>query len=126
MTSRLILATAFVAASLIPAFAGTVEATIPTIDAALAAGGPVLVEVAAPWCNECQIEKPIIDGLLSKSDFKAMTRINVDYDSQRNVLRHLQVQSESTLVVYRGGKEVDRLIGATDPAIIEALLRKAL
>ena len=109
-----------------PVSASQVDATIPAIDTALAGGGPVLVEVAAPWCVECQVEKPIIEGLLTKPDFQAMSRVVVDFDSQRDVLRHLQVQSESTLIVYKGGKEVDRMIGVTDPAVIEALLREVL
>jgi hypothetical protein len=33
---------------------------------------------------------------------------------------------QSTLIVYNGGKEIDRMTGKTDPAVIEAIMRKAL
>ena len=98
----------------------------PELLAAQAAGKPILVHVTAPWCGECRRQKPIVADLASRPDFKAMTFINVDFDSQKDVLRSLRVQRQSTLVVYKGDAEVARAVGITKPAAIEALLRKGL
>lgn len=64
--------------------------------------------------------------LLKTPDFKDMQEFKVDFDAQKDVLKRLHNQSQSTLVVYKGGKEVDRMTGDTDPAVIEAVMRKGL
>jgi thiol-disulfide isomerase/thioredoxin len=94
-------------------------------DTAIQAGGPVLVHVTAPWCETCQAQKPIVAELLSKPDFKALKKIDIDFDSQKDVLAKFRVTTQSTMIVFKDAKEVDRQVGQTDPAEIEALFRKA-
>ncbi|WP_246660270.1 thioredoxin family protein [Rhizobium sp. FKL33] len=95
-------------------------------DTAIQAGGPVLVHVTAPWCETCQAQKPIVAELLDKPDFKTLRKVDVDFDSQKDVLAKLRVTTQSTMIVFKDGKEIDRQMGQTDPAEIEALFRKAL
>ncbi|CCV05771.1 Thioredoxin-related [Mesorhizobium metallidurans STM 2683] len=99
---------------------------LPGFTEAVAAGGPVLVHVTAPWCGECKLQKPIVAKLLGTPDFKDMKEFKVDFDTQKDVLKQLRVQVQATMIVYKGGKEVDRMTGKTDPAVIEAIMRKAL
>jgi thioredoxin 1 len=108
-----------------PVFAAA-EDSLSGLKEALVAGGPVLVHVTATWCGECKLQKPIVAELLSTPDFKDMKEFKVDFDTQKDVLKQLHVQTQSTLIVYKGGKEVDRMTGKTDPAVIEAVMRKAL
>lgn len=113
------------------AFAGPVLAQdgdeiIPGFEEALKAGHPILIHVTAPWCEVCQIQKPIVASLLATPDFKAMKKFDVDFDTQKEVLARYRVQMQSTMIVFKDGKEVDRQTGQTDPAAIEALLREAL
>jgi len=108
-----------------PVFAAGSE-PIPGFNEAVAAGGPVLVHVTAPWCGECKLQKPVVAKLLGTPDFKEMKEFKVDFDTQKDALKLLHVQMQSTLIVYKGGKEVDRMTGKTNPAVIEALMRKAL
>lgn len=98
---------------------------IPGFDAATKDGAPILVHVTAPWCETCQAQKPIVSELLARPDFAAMKKFEIDFDSQKDVLTDLRVTTQSTMIVFRDGKEIDRQVGQTDPAEIEALLRKA-
>ena len=88
-------------ASTAPALAAT-NASIPGFDEALKTGGPVMIHVTAPWCPECRQQKPIVARLLATPDFTAMKKFDVDFDSQKAILRRYKVQSQSTIIVYKG------------------------
>ena len=94
--------------------------------AALDAGKPVLVHVTAPWCGECQAQKPIVAALAERSEFKALAIFDVDFDTQKEALRRLKVPTQSTLVVFKNGAEAARAVGITRPEAIEAVMSKAL
>lgn len=94
--------------------------------AAKAAGRPILVEVSAPWCPTCKAQKPILAELATKPKFKDFAVFEVDFDSQKEALRMLNVRQQSTLLTFKGAKEVGRSTGDTDPASIEDLLNKAI
>jgi thiol-disulfide isomerase/thioredoxin len=93
---------------------------------ALDAGKPILVHVTAPWCPQCKVQKPIVAAFAERPEFKDLTIFDVDFDTQKDALRQLHVQKQSTLVVYKGKVEVDRAAGITQRDAIEALMRKAL
>ena len=95
-------------------------------EAAQAQGKPILIDVSAPWCPTCRAQAPILSKLLRDPRFKNMVAFNVDYDSQKDVLRKLNVQRQSTLIVYKGKQEAGRSVADTNPASIEAMLSKAL
>jgi thiol-disulfide isomerase/thioredoxin len=95
-------------------------------DAAQAAGQPILVEVSAPWCPTCKAQAPILSRLSNEPRFKELVRFNVDFDSQKDLLKKFNVQMQSTLIVYRGKQETGRSTGDTNAASIEALLAKSI
>ena len=97
-----------------------------TFEAAQAAGKPILVEVSAPWCPTCQKQKPILANLATKPKFKDVTLFEIDFDSQKNLLRKFNVQWQSTLIAFKGRQEVGRSTGDTNAASIERLLDKSL
>jgi thiol-disulfide isomerase/thioredoxin len=88
------------------------------------AGKAILVDVTAPWCPTCAKQKPIIEGLEKESP--QLLVLTVDFDSAKDVLKQFGVQAQSTLIVYKGKTEEGRSIGQTDPAVIHALVGKAL
>ncbi|KQS91042.1 thioredoxin [Rhizobium sp. Leaf391] len=102
------------------------DETIPGFDEAAASGVPVLVHVTAPWCEVCQAQKPIVAKLVGIGDFARMKKFDVDFDTQKEILQRYRVQMQSTMIIFKDGKEIDRQVGETDPAVIEAFLRKAL
>lgn len=110
----------------VPVFADNGDDIIPGMAEALDSGAPVMIHVTAPWCEVCQLQKPIVATLLGSSDFKNMKKFDVDFDTQKEVLAKYRVQTQSTMIVFKDGKELDRQTGQSDPDVIEALLRKAL
>ena len=95
-------------------------------EAAQATGKPILVEVTAPWCPTCKAQAPILSKLRADPRFKNLVVYNIDYDSQKDLLKKFNVQRQSTLVVFKGKQEAGRSTGDTNPASIEALLAKAI
>ncbi|PSH62923.1 thiol reductase thioredoxin [Phyllobacterium brassicacearum] len=95
-------------------------------DAAKAAGKSILIEVTAPWCPTCKAQKPILSELTSDKKFKDLVIYEVDFDSQKDVLRRLNVRMQSTLITFKNGKETGRSTGDTNKASISRLLDKAI
>ncbi|MFH0934259.1 MAG: thioredoxin family protein [Pseudomonadota bacterium] len=115
-------------ALLFPLFANAVGEpfTQNKLDALNQSGKPVLVHVHADWCPTCRAQDKVLGELLPSGDFKGITALRVDFDEQKPVVKSFGVMYQSTLIVFKGGKEVARVTGETDRDKIAALLRKAL
>lgn len=97
-----------------------------TFDAMQKQGKPMLVETYADWCATCKRQEPIISELLNTPALQQITRLRVNFDQQKDVLKALKVSMQSTLIVFKGGKEVGRSTGDTSKDSIAALLQKTL
>jgi thioredoxin 1 len=86
------------------------------------AGKTVLIDVTAPWCPTCRQQKPTIQAV--EKEMPSLVVYEVDFDAAKDVLRRFRVQSQSTLIVFKGETEVGRSTGDTDPARIRALVAK--
>lgn len=95
-------------------------------EAAQAAGKPILVEVTASWCPTCKAQKPILSELMQKSKFKNLVAFEIDFDTQKDLLRKFGVRMQSTLISFQGKTEVARSTGDTNAASIEAQLDKSI
>ncbi len=93
--------------------------------AALAAGTPMLVEITASWCPTCHAQQAVFGDLLQKPRFADLLILDIDFDSQKKLVRAFGARQQSTLIVYSGGREVARSVGETRPARLEALLDAA-
>lgn len=88
------------------------------------AGKPVVVDVSAPWCPTCKVQKPILEGLMQQPAYRDVTMLTVDFDTGGDALKRFKVRTQSTLVAFKGATEVARSVGDTTPAGIENLIKK--
>jgi thiol-disulfide isomerase/thioredoxin len=94
--------------------------------AAQETGKPILVHVTTSWCAECQVQKPIVARLAGRPEFEDLIIFDVDFDTQKEAVRALNVRKQSTLLVFKGRAEIARVVGDTRFEVIEALMNKAL
>jgi thioredoxin 1 len=90
---------------------------------AQAAEKAVLLDVTASWCPTCKQQRPIVEQI--EREKPDLVVYEVDFDTAKDVLKQFRVQYQSTLIVFRGSKEIARSTGETDPALIHALIEKA-
>lgn len=100
--------------------------TSAAFEAAQKAGKPILIDISASWCPTCKAQAPIIGELSGEARFNNLQVFTVDFDSQKDVVRLLKAQSQSTLIVFKGASEVGRSVGDTKKESISAMLAKAL
>jgi len=86
---------------------------------------PVLVDFWAPWCGPCRIVGPVLEKISSEYSSKLkFAKLNVD-DNQEIAVQH-DVRGIPCMIVFRNGKEVDRIIGAYPEAELRRKIDLAL
>jgi thioredoxin 1 len=95
-------------------------------DSAKAAGHPVAVVFHADWCPTCRAQAPLLKDLAQQSEFAPVTLYIANYDTEKSLKKSLRVTKQSTIVVFKGGKEAARSTGDTQESSLATLLRQAL
>jgi thioredoxin 1 len=70
--------------------------------------GKVLVDFYADWCPPCRMLSPIVEEIESKKNVKVL-KVNVD--ELRDLALRYQIFSIPTLIIFKDGREADRIIG---------------
>ncbi len=123
---RLAAACAAIACLAAPVFAAeTIPFTADKFKAAQQAGKPILVDIFAAWCPTCRAQEPVIWKLADKPEYKDLIVFEVNFDSQKDVMRSFGALKQSTLIAFKGSKETARSVGDTSEAGIEEIIRSA-
>ncbi len=89
----------------------------------LSSSEPVLVDFWAPWCGPCKMLTPTIEALAEKYAGKVKVgKLNTDDNRQAAI--NYQINSIPTLIVFKDGKPVDRILGLQPQDRIAQLLEK--
>jgi len=86
---------------------------------------PVLVDFWAEWCAPCRMLAPTLDAVAEQlGDSAGVVKVNVDENT--STAQRYGIKGIPTLILFSGGKEVERVVGATSKESISRMIEKHL
>ena len=87
--------------------------------------GAAVIDIWAPWCGPCRMVSPVVDRLSEKyKDRVAFGKMNSDDNGEK--AGALGIMSIPTLLFYKQGRLVDRMVGAYPEEVIDEHIRRLL
>ena len=84
----------------------------------------VVVDFYGSWCMPCLMLAPVIEELASK--LKSIKFARIDIDENKKLSEKFNITSIPCLIVFKQGKEIDRITGALPEEVLEGKLKKHL
>jgi thioredoxin 1 len=84
---------------------------------------PVLIDFWAPWCAPCRMLAPTVEAVAEKYAGNARV-MKVNVDENPSVSQRFGIKGIPTLILFKNGKEEERVVGATSEAAISRMLDK--
>ncbi len=86
---------------------------------------PALVDFWAAWCGPCRMVAPVVEAVAEKFEGRAFVgKVNVD--EAPALANKYGVRSIPTLIVFKGGEPVERVVGVQTEGALSGLLEKAI
>jgi len=86
---------------------------------------PVLVDFWAPWCGPCKMIAPVLEEIASEYDGKIKV-VKINIDENQTTPSHYGVRSIPTLILFKAGNEVEKIIGAQSKENLKQMIDKSL
>lgn len=86
---------------------------------------PVLVDFWATWCAPCKVISPIIDMIAEEYNGKIKV-VKFNVDQSHETIKHHTIRNVPTLVIFKNGNEIQRLIGFQSKKEMDEILKKVL
>lgn len=86
---------------------------------------PVFVDFWAEWCGPCRVIAPIVDELSREFEGRVkFVKINVDENAE--IADRYEIQAIPTLIIFKGGQPVQRIVGAAPKGRYQTLVREVI
>jgi len=88
------------------------------------AQGITLVDFYADWCGPCRMIAPVLEELANELDGKAIIA-KLDIETAQKTTSDLQVTSIPTIILFKDGQEVERVVGVTGKEALVSMINSA-
>ena len=95
-------------------------------DSAIKSGGTVVVDFHATWCPTCKKQEPILNEIVNMKGYETVVAFKADFDKEKDLKKSLNVSKQSTVIVFKGGKEIGRNTGSTSKDVLKKLIDSGL
>lgn len=87
--------------------------------------GVTLVDFHANWCGPCRMLAPVLEQVAKDIHGKAVIG-KIDIDNEQKTAAHFQITSVPTMILFKNGKEVGRLVGLRTADAVKDFIQSAL
>lgn len=98
--------------------------SVESLKIAKAAGKTMVINSYEPWCWSCRKQDKIL--LDAKEQFKNVVFLTYQQGKHKDIAQALEINFRSTIVVFKGKKEIARLVGQTDKSQIFSAIKKGI
>ena len=98
--------------------------SVKIFEKAKASGKTVVVNSYEVWCGTCSKQTKILNQ--AEREFKNIIFLSYEQSKNKNIAQLLGIKFWTTIVIYKGDKEITRIVGQTDKEIIYSAIQKGI